>query len=204
MRIEDASGAIRYALSQLGKPYLWGAIGPDSYDCSGLMQTAYKKGTGISIPRTTYEMLDSGSLQPVNQGQLQPGDLVFPSRDHVQMYLGGGKVVEAPHSGVPVRVTTMGKFYAGRRVTNPAPGDWAGTSPVSSTTQVDDVSGSTTVTASDVSQAVGAGFTNSFASIFQSVGSWIIWSGEIALGFILAVAGMYFIAGRQIMAGINS
>lgn len=192
----NATGAIRFALSQLNKPYLWGATGPDSYDCSGLLMTAYQKGSGITIPRTTYAMLDSGQLQRINAGQLQPGDLVFPSREHVQMYLGGGKVIEAPRSGIPVRIANLGTVWQARRVTNPGNGNFA--SPVSTADPVDDISGSTTITASDVSQAVGVGLTNSFSSVFKVVGEWTVWIGEILIGFAVVIGGAYLIVGKDV------
>lgn len=197
----DASGAIRYALAQLGKPYLWGAVGPDSFDCSGLMMTAYSKGTGITIPRTTYQMIDDPGLMHINQGQLQPGDLVFPSRDHVQMYLGGGKVVEAPRSGIPVRIASLGKVYTARRVTTPSGQDYSGASPVSSTTPVGETV--TGISASQVSQGVGVGLTNSFATIFKSYMGIALYSFEFLLGFGAIVAGLFLIARNTVMAGVD-
>lgn len=189
----DASGAIRFALSQLGKPYLWGATGPDSYDCSGLLQTAFAK-SGISIPRTTQAMLADPHLQTINAGQLQPGDLIFPSTEHVQMYLGGGKVVEAPRSGLNVRVVNVGTIYAARRVTTPATGDYSGygsgsASPVVDTTPVNNFA----INASDVSQAVGVGFTDSFSQLLKPILQWLTWSSMAGLGLIaMTVAIMIF------------
>lgn len=201
----DAAGAIRFALSQLGKPYLWGAVGPDSYDCSGLLQTAYRKGSGISIPRTTYDMLADTSLAPVNKNQLRPGDLVFPSTEHVQMYLGGGKVVEAPRSGVPVRVAALGTVYAARRVTTPAEGDWSTNSPVASTTPVSDTEQTKPgFGVSDISEGLGTGLVKTYSTIFQTVGSWIIWMTEALLGTALIGFGLYLIASKSLVQGMSS
>lgn len=105
-----AGGAVRRALAQLGKPYVWGATGPSSFDCSGLTQYAYK-GVGVDLPHHTYEQMRVG--QQVPPGQAQAGDLVFsnfsgPGRpEHVQLAIGGGEVVEAQQSGVPVKVSAM-------------------------------------------------------------------------------------------------
>jgi cell wall-associated NlpC family hydrolase len=67
--------AIRYALLQLGKPYLWGGTGPAGYDCSGLVMKAYQA-AGISLPRTTFQQVNAGT--PVySTSQLEPGDLIF-------------------------------------------------------------------------------------------------------------------------------
>ena len=106
-----ADGAARRALSQLGKPYVWGATGPSAFDCSGLTQWAYH-GVGVDLPHHTYEQMQVG--QQVPPGQARAGDLVFseflsgPGRpEHVQMAIGNGQVVEAQMSGVPVKVSPM-------------------------------------------------------------------------------------------------
>jgi cell wall-associated NlpC family hydrolase len=109
-----ASGAaIRYALAQVGKPYKWGATGPNSFDCSGLVYAAFRS-AGISVPRTTYLQANIGTR--VSKTNLQPGDLVFPDPGHVQIYLGNGQVVESPHTGANVRVVKMWGFWTARRV----------------------------------------------------------------------------------------
>ena len=69
-----AATAIRYALAQLGKPYRWGAEGPNSFDCSGLVQTAYRT-AGISLPRVSRSQYGAGKLVPLSA--LRPGDLLF-------------------------------------------------------------------------------------------------------------------------------
>lgn len=118
-----ADKAISFALAQVGKPYRWGAIGPDAYDCSGLIQTSYKH-AGLKLTRTTYTMIHQG--QGVSRAQLQPGDLIFPNPGHVQLYIGNGKVVEAPEAGIPVRVVPIWGFWQARRVTTPGSGSVVG------------------------------------------------------------------------------
>ena len=107
-----AATAITFALHQLGKPYQWGATGPDSYDCSGLVYAAYAT-AGIHIARTTYQWLQDGPQVPLPE--IQPGDLLFsagsdgtPSNPgHVVMYLGGGQVVQAPQAGEDVQIDPL-------------------------------------------------------------------------------------------------
>ncbi|HWE90662.1 MAG TPA: C40 family peptidase [Pseudonocardiaceae bacterium] len=109
---QAAAKAIAFALAQIGKPYVWGATGPDSFDCSGLMLRAYQA-AGINLPRVSGQQFTAGALLPVHNAQ--PGDLMFlaynpsdPSTiHHVFMYLGGNQVVEAPYQGHPVHVRAM-------------------------------------------------------------------------------------------------
>ena len=105
--------AVRAALSRLGSPYVWGATGPDRFDCSGLVQWSYAQ-AGIRLPRTTYDQIHDGV--PVARSQIRPGDLVFPHTGHVQMALGGGLVVEAPQPGSVVQISRMGPSVAIRRL----------------------------------------------------------------------------------------
>jgi len=103
-----AAQAVAFALAQRGKPYKWGAQGPDAYDCSGLTWAAWRA-AGVAIPRTAAGQL--ASLPPV-RGPLQPGDLLIyrsdgPSRRHVAMVVDDGRMVEALRAGVPVRVTQL-------------------------------------------------------------------------------------------------
>jgi cell wall-associated NlpC family hydrolase len=109
--------AVNYAVDQLGKPYLWGATGPDAFDCSGLVMMAYRA-AGISIPRTTFEQVLVGT--PVyGLGALAPGDLLFSAGSdgtatdpgHVGMYLGSGLVIEAPQTGEPVMITPLAGYW---------------------------------------------------------------------------------------------
>jgi hypothetical protein len=103
------SVAVSVALSEVGKPYVWGATGPSAFDCSGLTQYAYRA-AGVQLPRTAAEQLAAGP--PVAASALRPGDLVFfyPGIEHVGMYLGNGQMVDAPHAGSSVRVESIGWF----------------------------------------------------------------------------------------------
>ncbi|MGV9282569.1 NlpC/P60 family protein [Streptomyces sp. NPDC003730] len=105
-----AEKAIAFARAQIGKPYVWGATGPGSYDCSGLTQAAWKA-AGVSLPRVTYDQVDAGTTVPVSQAQ--PGDLVFFYDDisHVGLYIGDGMMIHAPKPGAYVREESI--FYDG-------------------------------------------------------------------------------------------
>lgn len=108
-----AAAAVAFAYGALGKPYVWGATGPSSFDCSGLTQAAWRS-AGVQLPRTTYTQINSGSRVP--RSQLQPGDLVFfySGISHVGLYIGGGKMIHAPHPGAPVRVAPIDQMpFAG-------------------------------------------------------------------------------------------
>jgi cell wall-associated NlpC family hydrolase len=98
-----ASDAVRFALAQLGKPYVWGAVGPDSYDCSGLVMSAFRS-AGVPIPRTTYAQALIGT--PVPRDQVRAGDLVlyYDSLTHVAMALDSTMAVHASTAGEPVKV----------------------------------------------------------------------------------------------------
>jgi peptidoglycan DL-endopeptidase CwlO len=100
-----AGFAVRAALSRLGRPYVWGATGPEQFDCSGLVQWAYAQ-AGIHLDRTTYQQINDGI--PVPRSQVRPGDLVFPHAGHVQLAIGNNLVVEAPYSGASVRISRLG------------------------------------------------------------------------------------------------
>ncbi|MFF7949973.1 C40 family peptidase [Streptomyces griseorubiginosus] len=97
-----AAAAVSYAYSKLGSPYVWGATGPDAFDCSGLVQAAYRS-AGISLPRTTYAQIDAG--RRVSRSELLPGDLVFfySGISHVGLYIGNGMMIHAPNPSAPVR-----------------------------------------------------------------------------------------------------
>lgn len=107
-----AAVAVRAALSRLGRPYVWGATGPDQFDCSGLVQWSYAR-AGVHLDRTTYQQIHDGI--PVPREQVRPGDLVFPHTGHVQLAIGNGMVVEAPYSGASVRISRLGNSVAIRR-----------------------------------------------------------------------------------------
>ncbi|OBA69369.1 hypothetical protein A5641_15750 [Mycobacterium sp. 1554424.7] len=104
--------AVRAALSRLGRPYVWGATGPNQFDCSGLVQWSYAQ-AGVHLGRTTYQQINDGI--PVPRSQVRPGDLVFPHAGHVQMAIGNNLVVEAPYSGASVRISPLGSNIAIRR-----------------------------------------------------------------------------------------
>ncbi|WPP31596.1 NlpC/P60 family protein [Streptomyces sp. CL7] len=105
-----AEKALAFARAQIGKPYVWGATGPGSYDCSGLTQAAWKA-AGVSLPRTTYDQVNAGTTVPVSQAQ--PGDLVFFYDDvtHVGIYIGNGMMIHAPKPGTYVREESI--YYDG-------------------------------------------------------------------------------------------
>jgi cell wall-associated NlpC family hydrolase len=104
-----AAVAVAFAKAQLGKPYVWGATGPGSYDCSGLVQAAWAA-AGVALPRTTYEQINAGMRIPISD--LQPGDLVFyySGASHVGMYVGGGEIIHAPHPGASVEYAPVGEM----------------------------------------------------------------------------------------------
>ncbi|MGW1104086.1 NlpC/P60 family protein [Streptomyces sp. NPDC002540] len=97
-----AEKVLAFARAQLGKPYVWGATGPSSYDCSGLTQAAWKA-AGVDIPRTTWDQVKIGTK--VATADLRPGDLVFFYDDisHVGIYKGDGMMIHAPKPGANVR-----------------------------------------------------------------------------------------------------
>ena len=107
-----AAIAVRAALSRLGRPYVWGATGPDQFDCSGLVQWSYAQ-AGVQLHRTTFQQINDGI--PVPRSQVRPGDLVFPHAGHVQLAIGSNLVVEAPYSGASVRISPLGNNVAIRR-----------------------------------------------------------------------------------------
>jgi len=107
--------AVNFALAQVGKPYVWGAAGPDSYDCSGLTMKAYEA-AGISLPHSAADQYNYG--HHVASTDLQPGDLMFFYQPigHVTIYIGDGMMVSAPQTGENVKVipaTVFGNSYTG-------------------------------------------------------------------------------------------
>jgi hypothetical protein len=121
-----AAAAVRFALAQLGKPYQWGAEGPDRYDCSGLVQRAYQA-AGIQLPRVSRQQYGAG--RRVALSALRAGDLLFYARNtrdrrtihHVGMYLGAGRMVEAANPRAPVRIASIHRPGLLGRATRPAP-----------------------------------------------------------------------------------
>ncbi|MFF3987652.1 NlpC/P60 family protein [Streptomyces sp. NPDC001797] len=108
-----AAKAIAFARAQIGKPYVWGATGPGSYDCSGLSQAAWKA-AGVSLPRTTYDQVNAGTT--VSLADALPGDLVFFYDDvsHVGIYIGNGMMIHAPKPGAYVREESI--YYGGESI----------------------------------------------------------------------------------------
>ncbi|MYV56206.1 C40 family peptidase, partial [Streptomyces sp. SID3212] len=108
-----AAAAVAFAYAAIGKPYVWGATGPGSFDCSGLTQAAWSA-AGVSLPRTTYTQINAG--QRVPRSQLAPGDLVFfySGISHVGIYVGDGKMIHAPRTGTNVRIAPIDQMpFAG-------------------------------------------------------------------------------------------
>ncbi|MGX4690305.1 NlpC/P60 family protein [Streptomyces sp. JNUCC 63] len=108
-----AAAAVAYAYDKLGSPYVWGATGPDAFDCSGLVQAAYRS-AGISLPRTTYAQINAGRRVP--RSELRPGDLVFfySGISHVGLYVGNGQMIHAPNPSAPVRLAPIDEMpFAG-------------------------------------------------------------------------------------------
>lgn len=171
-----ADTAIQFALQQVGKPYQWGATGPDSFDCSGLAMAAYEH-ANIDITRTTYTQVHVGQPVVPNAASLRPGDLVFPDPGHVQIYLGGGNVVEAPHTGANVRVVPLRGIWAARRVTTPGQivsADLTGANPT-------------------IAQQAGVfDWASSIGNVFDKITDPWFWVrvGEIVGGFALIIIGI--------------
>ncbi|MET7772869.1 NlpC/P60 family protein [Nocardia sp. NPDC005366] len=102
-------GALAAATTQTGKPYEWGAVGPNSWDCSGLVQWAFRQ-VGVKLPRTTWQQAKVGAAVP--RAALSPGDVVVLNSDasHVGIYAGYGQVLNAFDWGVPVGLTPLSRF----------------------------------------------------------------------------------------------
>ncbi|MBM3957900.1 MAG: C40 family peptidase [Gemmatimonadetes bacterium] len=99
-------GVVDVAYAQLGKPYVWGASGPNSFDCSGLVKYCYRVGAGINISHSSYAQAYCGT--PVSVSELAPGDILgFRGWGHVGLYVGGGEYIHAPQSGDVVRVASL-------------------------------------------------------------------------------------------------
>lgn len=105
----QARAAVQFALAQVGKPYVWGAAGPSSYDCSGLTMAAWQQG-GVSLPHSAADQYNYG--HHVSYDQLQPGDLMFFYQPigHVTIYIGNGMMVSAPEPGENVQVVSTERF----------------------------------------------------------------------------------------------
>ncbi|MGW3506056.1 NlpC/P60 family protein [Streptomyces sp. NPDC000994] len=112
-----AAKALASARAQIGKPCVWGATGPGSYDCSSLTQVAWRA-AGVALPRTTHEQVGSGAA--VQLAELEPGDLIFfyGEVSHVGLYAGNGTMVHAPSPGASIREESI--FFAGPRAIHSA------------------------------------------------------------------------------------
>ena len=111
----QAATAVAFAKAQVGKPYVWGAAGPGSYDCSGLTMASWNA-AGVSLPHSAAQQYGYGTHIP--ESALQPGDLVFMYSpiSHVTIYIGGGLLVSAPQPGQDVSIVPLSAFqnvYAG-------------------------------------------------------------------------------------------
>jgi cell wall-associated NlpC family hydrolase len=121
-----ALAAVNVALAQLGKWYEWGAEGPNTFDCSGLMWYSYLHGAGYNLPRVAKDQFDGTRTSQVSETALLPGDLLFFSTNpndwtaihHVGMYIGNGKMVQAPTTGEKVKISTVwwSEFFGATRV----------------------------------------------------------------------------------------
>ena len=112
---------LNLAYSKMGCPYVWGAEGPNSFDCSGFTSYVFRNAAGVSLPRTSSAQ--SGSGKTVSKSNLQAGDLVFFNTSgkgvsHVGIYVGAGKMIHAPSSGKTISVTSINSsYYSSRFVT---------------------------------------------------------------------------------------
>lgn len=104
--------AVRYARSKVGHWYSWGAVGPNVFDCSGLMYAAWHH-AGRRIPRTTYSEL--AGMRHGHHRRARVGDLLLPSSHHVGMYVGHNRVIHAPHTGSRIQYASASRFRVYRR-----------------------------------------------------------------------------------------
>lgn len=109
-----AQVAVKAALTKLGTKYVWGAKGPNEFDCSGLTHWAYGQ-AGIALGADTYHQIHDGRAVP--HGQVEGGDLIFPEAGHVMLAISPTQVIEAQQSGVPVKISPMPPSYVARRPT---------------------------------------------------------------------------------------
>jgi cell wall-associated NlpC family hydrolase len=101
----SAGAVVSFAYAQIGKPYVWAASGPDSYDCSGLTMAAWQQ-AGVSLSHNAADQYNS--ISHVDRSSIQPGDLVFyEDLGHVAIYVGGGQVIHAPEPGENVKLSSI-------------------------------------------------------------------------------------------------
>ena len=111
----SGNAIVSYAYQFLGKPYVFGATGPDEFDCSGFTKYVYNKVAEIDITRTTHTQIKQGESIPLSE--LKLGDLVFTyGVDHVGIYVGGGSYIHAPQPGESIKVSQITSFTEGRRI----------------------------------------------------------------------------------------
>lgn len=115
----DPGDVVTAARTRIGRPYAWGATGPNWFDCSGLIVWSFAQ-VGIQVPRTSQQQAAAG--QPVARDELQPGDVIayYPDATHVGLYVGDGRVIHASTTGRPVAevpIDAAGPFRNARRLT---------------------------------------------------------------------------------------
>ena len=180
-----ANRAIAFAVAQVGKPYVWGATGPNAYDCSGLMQAAYLAAGYPNMSRTTFTQISQGTpLDPRTPiGQRPPGALIFPDSTHVYMAIGGGQIVEAATTGIPVHVRNdySPTAYAIRQLVG------AGTGPGGGTVNAGLPGGNL------VAAGVGALDITHWVDV---LGNWAAYLALIAAGTLVALGGFYLVVGK--------
>lgn len=176
-----ASKALQIAASKNGSPYVWGAAGPNSFDCSGFVHYCYAIAGLPGCGNPTSHLWTTATIRfmgtSISYGQEQPGDLIMPDEGHVGICAGGNKYWDAPHTGTTVQLQSYGSPFAIRRMTTPSNGS-AG------------LSGTTTLASS-----TDNGILSIFSGITQNV-NWILqphnWFRlvEILAGGILIVMAL--------------
>lgn len=114
----DVATVINEAQKQIGKPYIWGAAGPDSFDCSGLTMWCWKA-AGVYLPHYSGSQYDA--TEHIDMSQIEPGDLIFYESpgQHVALYIGNGQLINAPHSGAKVRYDSIDYWKTTRLASRP-------------------------------------------------------------------------------------
>lgn len=179
-----ARTALQLAASKAGSPYVWGAGGPNSFDCSGFVHWCYSSAGLPGAGNPTSHLWNTATLQFMGEripnGQEQPGDLVLPEPTHVGICAGSGKFWEAPHTGDVVKLASYGKVWMVRRIATP--------SGVSS-------AGGSTVTVGAVTQT---SFFSGIAGDFNFITSG---QGWIRIVEVLFGAALIYIALEKVIGG---
>lgn len=180
---------IAAARSVLGRPYQWGRTfqGAGGGDCSGLVVFAYGK-AGISLPHFTGFLINKGT--EVTRADLQPGDLVFPDPGHVQIYTGGGNIIEAPHTGTVVTERPMWGFWRARRIVASTGGTTQAFNPVGD--------------AAKAAAGILIPGLPSFPNLFANSRHFALRVIEVLLGGTLIVVGLSEIANPKVQAVMNT